>query len=96
MILNMISTGTMVGIAKANEKLMVDVQQSNEKLMIRARNITMEATGCTAEEAERVLKAAGGYVKKAILMILLECDSGEADRALEKADGHIRKALESV
>ena len=56
----------------------------------------MEATGCTAEEAERVLKAAGGYVKKAILMILLECDSREADKALEKADGHIRKALESV
>ena len=96
MILNMISTGSMAGIGKVYQNLMVDVQQSNEKLMIRARNITMEATGCTAEEAERVLKAAGGYVKKAILMILLECDSGEADRALEKADGHIRKALESV
>ncbi len=96
MILNMISTGSMAGIGKIYQNLMVDVQQSNEKLMIRARNITMEATGCTAEEAERVLKAAGGYVKKAILMILLECDSGEADRALEKADGHIRKALESV
>lgn len=96
MILNMISTGSMAGIGKIYQNLMVDVQQSNEKLMIRARNITMEATGCTAEEAERVLKAAGGYVKKAILMILLECDSGEADKALEKADGHIRKALESV
>ncbi len=96
MILNMISTGSMAGIGKIYQNLMVDVQQSNEKLMIRARNITMEATGCTAEEAERVLKAAGGYVKKAILMILLECDSREADKALEKADGHIRKALESV
>lgn len=96
MILNMISTGSMAGIGKVYQNLMVDVQQSNEKLMIRARNITMEATGCTAEEAERVLKAAGGYVKKAILMILLECDSREADKALEKADGHIRKALESV
>lgn len=93
MILNMISTGSMAGIGKVYQNLMVDVQQSNEKLMIRARNITMEATGCTAEEAERVLKAAGGYVKKAILMILLECDSREADKALEKADGHIRKAL---
>ena len=96
MILNMISTGSMAGIGKVYQNLMVDVQQSNEKLMIRARNITMEATGCTAEEAERVLKAAGGYVKKAILMILRECDSREADKALEKADGHIRKALESV
>ena len=96
MILNMISTGSMAGIGKVYQNLMVDVQQSNEKLMIRARNITMEATGCTAEEAERVLKAAGGYVKKAILMILLECDSREADKALEKADGHIRKAVESV
>lgn len=96
MILNMISTGSMVGIGKAYQNLMVDVQQSNEKLMVRARNITIEATGCTGEEAERALKAADGYVKKAILMILLGCGPLEAEEALNRADGHIRKALESV
>ncbi|MCI9659157.1 MAG: N-acetylmuramic acid 6-phosphate etherase [Lachnospiraceae bacterium] len=95
MILNMISTGSMVGIGKAYENLMVDVQQSNEKLMVRARNITMEATGCTEQEAEQALKAADGYVKKAILMILLKCSASEADKALENAGGHIRKALEA-
>ncbi len=95
MILNMISTGSMVGIGKAYENLMVDVQQSNEKLMVRARNITMEATGCTEQEAEQALKAADGCVKKAILMILLRCSALEADKALENADGHIRKALEA-
>lgn len=95
MILNMISTGSMVGIGKAYQNLMVDVQQSNEKLVVRARNITMEATGCTRKEAEQALKTAGGYVKKAILMILLGCDILEVDDALKRAGGHVRKALES-
>lgn len=55
LILNMISTATMVGIGKAYENLMVDVQQTNEKLRARAQNIVMEATGCTREEAVAVL-----------------------------------------
>lgn len=94
MILNMISTGSMVGIGKAYQNLMVDVQQSNEKLVVRAQNIAMEATGCTREEAKQALKKADGCVKKAVTMLLLQCDAREAERVLEKSGGHVRKALE--
>lgn len=93
MILNMISTGSMVGIGKAYENLMVDVKQSNEKLVVRSQNIVMTATGCTREEAETVLKQAEGHVKTAITMILLDCDPEEARQKLSQAVGKIRKAL---
>jgi N-acetylmuramic acid 6-phosphate etherase len=93
MILNMISTGSMVGIGKAYENLMVDVKQSNEKLVVRSQNIVMTATGCTREEAETVLKQAEGHVKTAITMILLDCDPEDARQKLSQAGGKIREAL---
>lgn len=93
MILNMISTGSMVGIGKAYENLMVDVKQSNEKLVVRSQNIVMTATGCSREEAEKVLKQAEGHVKTAITMILLDCDPEDARQKLSQAGGKIRKAL---
>ncbi|MFV0241626.1 MAG: N-acetylmuramic acid 6-phosphate etherase [Lacrimispora sphenoides] len=93
MILNMISTGSMVGIGKAYENLMVDVKQSNEKLVVRSQNIVMTATDCTREEAETVLKQAEGHVKTAITMILLDCDPEDARQKLSQAGGKIRKAL---
>lgn len=93
MILNMISTGSMVGIGKVYENLMVDVKQSNEKLVVRSQNIVMTATGCDREEAKRVLEQAEGHVKTAITMILLNCDAKEARQKLSQAGGGIRKAL---
>jgi len=93
MILNMISTGSMVGIGKVYENLMVDVQQSNEKLVVRAQNIMMAATGCDREIAKNVLEQANGNVKTAITMYLLSCDEGEAKQKLSRAGGKIRKAL---
>lgn len=93
MILNMISTGSMVGVGKAYQNLMVDVMQTNEKLVVRAENIVMEATGCERELAREMLQKAGGSVKTAITGILLDCGIEEAKEALEKADGHVREAL---
>ncbi len=93
MILNMISTGSMVGIGKAYENLMVDVKQSNEKLVVRSQNILMTATGCTREEAEKALKQAEGHVKTAVTMILLDCGPEEARQKLSQAGGKIREAL---
>lgn len=93
MILNMISTGSMVGIGKAYENLMVDVQQSNEKLVVRAQNIMMTATDCDRETARAILEQAGGNVKTAITMYLLNCKEEEALQKLSKAGGKIRKAL---
>lgn len=93
MILNMISTGSMVGVGKAYENLMVDVKQSNEKLVVRSQNILMTATGCSREEAEKVLKQAEGHVKTAVAMILLDCGPEEARQKLSQAGGKIREAL---
>ena len=93
MILNMISTGSMVGFGKVYQNLMVDVLQTNEKLVVRAQNITMTATGCTREEAKTALFEADGHVKTAIVMILLSCGAEEARKHLDAARGHVRNAL---
>ena len=93
MVLNMISTGSMVGFGKVYQNLMVDVQQTNEKLVVRTQNITMTATGCTREEAKAALSEADGHVKTAIVMILLGCGAKEAKTHLEAAGGHVRNAL---
>ena len=93
MVLNMISTGSMVGFGKVYQNLMVDVQQTNEKLVVRAQNITMTATGCTREEAKAALSEADGHVKTAIVMILLSCGAKEAKTHLDAAGGHVRNAL---
>lgn len=96
MALNMISTGSMVGIGKSYQNLMVDVMQTNEKLVSRAENIIIEATGANRETAKKALKESKGKVKTAIIMILLNCNSDEAEIRLEKAEGHIRYALENI
>jgi N-acetylmuramic acid 6-phosphate etherase len=93
MILNMISTGSMVCTGKAYENLMVDVQQTNEKLVTRAQNITMDATGCDRKTAKKTLAAAGGHAKLAIVMILANCDAQEGRRRLDAAKGHVREAI---
>ena len=94
MILNMISTGSMVGVGKAYQNLMVDVQQTNKKLVVRAQNITMAATGCTREEAAQALEQADGNAKLAIVMLLTQMPVDEAKAKLEAAHGHVRGALQ--
>ena len=93
LILNMISTATMVGCGKAYQNLMVDVMQTNEKLVVRAQNIVMEATGCDRETAAEKIAVAGGNAKTAITMILADCGLEEAKARLEKAKGHVREAI---
>ena len=93
MILNMTSTGSMIGIGKVYQNLMVDVKQTNEKLAVRAENIIMSATGCERAEARKTLDSAHCSVKTAIVMILLKCDEKKALEELEKAGGHIRKVI---
>ena len=93
LILNMISTATMVRCGKAFQNLMVDVVPTNEKLRVRAENIVMEATGVTRERAKEALLQSGDKVKTAILMILVGCGREEAEQKLEKTNGHIREAM---
>lgn len=94
MILNMISTGTMIQNGKVYQNLMVDVKQSNEKLIARADGIIVAATGCSREEAEKARIQSGGMVKTAIVMILLNCSKEIAEKQLTKANGFIRKAIQ--
>ena len=93
LILNMISTASMVRTGKAYQNLMVDVMQTNEKLHTRAENIVMDATGVERAEARRAIDAAGGSVKCAITMLLANCTAQEAERRLEAAGGHVRTAI---
>ena len=94
MVLNMISTGSLVGIGKVYQNLMVDVQQTNEKLKVRAQNILMEATGCSRERANDALKDSQGEVKTAIVMVLLGINYEEAKDKLNLTQGNVRKAIE--
>ena len=93
MILNMISTATMVGLGKAYQNLMVDVMQTNEKLRNRAENIVMEATGVERSVARATIDAAKGSCKVAITMILASCSYEDALMRLQKACGHVREAI---
>lgn len=94
LILNMLTTASMVRMGKAYQNLMVDVVQSNEKLVSRARKIVMEATGCDMNTAVSTLEKAGGSCKLAIVMILTDSSEEEAAKLLEKAQGHVRDTLE--
>lgn len=93
LVLNMLSTATMVGIGKTYQNLMVDMKPSNKKLVERSKGIVMEATGCSYEEAEKALKECEGTSKVAIVMILLDCDANEAKLRLNKHKGLIKKAI---
>ncbi|WP_166982240.1 N-acetylmuramic acid 6-phosphate etherase [Paramicrobacterium fandaimingii] len=93
MVLNMLSTLTMVKLGKTYGTLMVDVQITNEKLRARAERTIMRATGCDQLRAAEQLDAADGSVKAAIVAVLTGVSAGAAADALEAADGFIREAL---
>lgn len=93
MILNMISTLSMVGIGKVYKNLMVDVQTTNQKLRTRAENIVMMATGTDRQTASKVLRETQGNVKVAIVMILTGQDAKAAAECLAAAKGHVGRAI---
>lgn len=93
MVLNMISTISMIGIGKVYKNLMVDVQPTNEKLVERAKHIIMAATDCSFEVAEQTFIATNQNVKVAIVMILTGVDRHEAEEKLRQANGFINKSL---
>lgn len=94
MVLNMLSTGTMVLLGKTFGNLMVDVQPTNAKLRARAVRIVGLATGLSAEAASALLRASGGEVKTAIVSALAGVDAAAARERLAKANGIVRAAIE--
>lgn len=93
MVVNMISTATMVQIGKVYKNLMVDVNPSNLKLKERAKKIVCEAANVTYEEAEQALAETKYNVKQAIVMILTGLSVDEVPALLEKAKGEVRVAI---
>ncbi|MCW8092952.1 N-acetylmuramic acid 6-phosphate etherase [Alteromonas sp. ASW11-130] len=94
MVLNMLSTASMIRLGKAYENLMVDVNATNQKLLARATRIVMQATQCTQQDAENALSESANNAKVAILMLLTQCTAKEAKNKLEHANGFLRKAVE--
>lgn len=92
LILNMISTISMIGIGKVYKNLMVDVQPTNSKLIERSKRIIMEATDCDYDTAKDYLEK-GGDVKTAIVMILTKTSKEEAKENLSRSKGFVKDAI---
>lgn len=93
LVLNMLTTASMILMGKCYQNLMVDVQASNEKLKARAIRIVMQATDCDKALAEETLKLADQNAKLAIMMILSGLDRAQAEDLLEKHQGKLQLAL---
>ena len=93
LVLNMLTTASMILMGKCYQNLMVDVQASNEKLKARAIRIVMQATDCDKALAEETLKQADQNAKLAIMMILSGLDRAQAETLLEKHQGKLQFAL---
>jgi len=93
MVLNMLSTISMIKLGKVYKNLMVDVTPINEKLVIRAINIIVSATGVSKVKAEELLKISGMRPKVAIVMALTNSSVKEAEELLGKSGGSVRNAI---
>ena len=93
LVLNMLTTASMILMGKCYQNLMVDVQASNEKLKARAIRIVMQATDCDKAIAEETLKQADQNAKLAIMMLLSGLDRAQAEALLEKHQGKLQLAL---
>ena len=93
LVLNMLTTASMIRLGKIYENMMIDLQRTNKKLIERSKRIVMTITGVSYEDAEEYLAKSKGHVKTALVMILAKVDYNEAQLRLEKTDGFVRKAI---
>ena len=93
LVLNMLTTGSMIRLGKTWGNLMVDLRATNAKLSDRSERILMEATGVSRPAARAALDAAGGRVKPAIVMLRQKVGLPEADRLLEVHEGRLRDVV---
>lgn len=96
LVLNMLTTGSMIRSGKVYGNLMVDVEATNQKLVQRQVNIVMQATDCDDATASAALTACGGHCKTAILMVLADLAADEAKALLSQHQGFIRQALQAA
>ena len=93
LVLNAISTISMIRLGKTYGNLMVDVVPANEKLRARVHRVVRTATGASADDVDAALDAADGEGKVAIVMLLADVDAGAARSRLDEANGSVRLAL---
>ncbi|NJD21483.1 MAG: N-acetylmuramic acid 6-phosphate etherase [Melioribacter sp.] len=93
LVLNMLTTASMIRLGKVYENMMIDLQRTNKKLIERSKRIVMTITSVSYDEAEEYLAKSKGHVKSALVMILAKVDYNEAQLRLKKADGFVRKAI---
>lgn len=93
MILNLLSTASMIRIGKSYKNLMVDLKATNEKLYARGTRMIMQVTGVEQAVAKDALNKSDKQVKVAILMLLADVDATKANKLLVDAGGFLRKAL---
>ena len=94
LVLNMISTVSMINLGKTYGNLMVDLQVSNIKLRDRAIRIIQAATSCDVERAQHALQESKDQVKVAIVMILLDSSAERALELLKASGSRVRAALD--
>lgn len=95
LVLNMLTTLTMVRLGKTYRGVMVDLRATNEKLRARSIRTVSWITGVSVDEAAAALDRTGGAVKRAILMLTTGIEPGEAAAALEAAGGKLALAVEA-
>lgn len=93
MVLNMLTTASMIKLGKTFGNVMVDLQLTNAKLNERAKKVIMEVTGADYNLASRFLKSSGGKVKTAIVMLLGDLTLAQAEQRLKEADGFVKKCF---
>ncbi|MGE5313445.1 MAG: N-acetylmuramic acid 6-phosphate etherase [Acidobacteriota bacterium] len=94
LVLNMLTTASMIRMGKVYENMMIDLQMTNKKLVERSKKIVMTITGLSYEAAAHALEAAHGHVKSALVMIKGECSYEEAQERLKNAEGFVRAAID--
>ncbi|MFQ5714795.1 MAG: N-acetylmuramic acid 6-phosphate etherase [Candidatus Scalinduaceae bacterium] len=95
LVLNTLTTASMIKMGKVYENLMVDLQVKNEKLKDRAERIIMTITDLDRDSAQKLLNKAKGNVKAAIVMHKLQIGYEEAEKKLDEYEGFVRKVLNS-
>ena len=93
LVLNMLTTGSMVRLGKVYENMMIDLQMNSLKLVERARKIVMTVTGRSYEDATALLQSADHHVKTALVMDQAGVTKEEARRRIEQAGGFVRPAI---
>ncbi len=93
LVLNMITTASMVKLGKVYENMMIDLQQNNLKLVERSKKIIMLASDVEYNEASKFLELSNGHVKTAIFLALTDVSLQEAKKYLSENDGFLKKAI---